>query len=300
MSRLRFSLLLVLIGLILVFIGIGYFIIRKSSNVLPIGTRAALRKNVGINIFDYNPKQKVEGIVGEEELVDIGARSGQWTQPVTVFATNEEQRIDGSIFSRGYDRDGIERVLIRGKFGKWYEQTLLARTLGRRSFGVESAGKEFQVYVGKSVKMLCQAKTFYDKDGKPHDLTRAYVDYDTMLDENGRTVYFGVGMGQVSASVPTQLPVVFVNGDIPNSGLADANRQVISPKWHDVYNYLIKRFSAMDPGQAVVVNFSESNDSGKELMAALQGKDVDGISNLGNKPFLNAGVFWFPDDGTRP
>lgn len=35
-------------------------------------------------------------------------------------------------------------------------------------------------------------------------------------------------------------------------------------------------------------------------MAALQGKDVDGISNLGDKPFLNAGAFWFPDDGTRP
>lgn len=68
------------------------------------------------------------------------------------------------------------------------------------------------------------------------------------LDENDRVDFFYVGMGKASTIDPTQLPVVFVHGDIPSSGLIDAQREIVRPKARDLYDYLIRRFSAMEPG----------------------------------------------------
>lgn len=149
-----------------------------------LGYRQLILRNFGFDAMrkDVAPAESSQP-VGGDLLTQYGAREGQWNQPITIFATQDQQQVDGSILSRGYDRDGFERVLIRGEFEDWDEQTLLGKALGRWSFSVQSAGKSFVVYMGKSVKVHCQQKTFYDKDGKVHDLTKAFVDYEQKLDE---------------------------------------------------------------------------------------------------------------------
>lgn len=164
--------------------------------------------------------------------------------------------------------------------------------------------KEAQVrYVIAAYRGMLDMSTF-DSNFSPGNATLFIFE---TRDVNGGTVYFSLGLGKAPASDPTQLPIVFIDGDISISGLADTEWHFERPRWYDLYNYLVKRFSAMQPGQEVVVSITEPrrvetqfDAVAKELIDALNGQDVDGISPISEISFYQPGAFWFLDDGTRP
>lgn len=167
--------------LILLIILMAILIAYKPQELLPASVKKALTEMVGIDV--WRNTQTTEDSLTKELSAQVGLRNEQLAKPVTQFVSESAQKIDGHILSRGYDYDGFERVMLRGQFTGWRDVSLLADSLGRRAFGISSAGQEFVVYVGKTVKLNCVNKTFYDKNGVPHDLTKVMVEYDKQVDE---------------------------------------------------------------------------------------------------------------------
>ena len=151
----------------------------KKPIIMSESWKKTVGETVGLDVL----KDKEEGSKTMETSVvdEFGLVAGSLRLPVTTFVAETAQKADGHVMSRGFDVDGFERVMMRGQFGGWQKVSVLAEGLGRRAFAIQSAGKAFVVYVGKTVRVECQAKMFVDKDGVAHDLTKAYVDYNLHL-----------------------------------------------------------------------------------------------------------------------
>lgn len=178
----RNLLVLLFISLLFLVAVMGYLVFSSPEVFLFDKSRKVLVETLGI---DSLKKRGVSTLKTEGEIVlnEFGIREGQLSKPLTVFVPESQQQTNGHILSRGFDLDGFERVMIRGQFAGMQDVTFLAESFGRSAFEIASAGKKFEVYLGKTVKAKCQGKMFYDKNGVGHDLTRVMVEYDQHVDE---------------------------------------------------------------------------------------------------------------------
>lgn len=131
--------------LLLVVVAMGYLLTMAPKVLLSDRTRQTLTQTIGVDLW------KTKQNIGEQKktptLTDFGLRENQLMEPVTVFVEEAKQKIDGHVLSRGYDLDGLERVMIRGQFGGWHEVSLLAQSLGRRAFEIHTAGSSGVVWM---------------------------------------------------------------------------------------------------------------------------------------------------------
>lgn len=167
-----------LLAVLLVFaLGLmALLVFDKPRLLLPEPLRQSVGKLVGIDVLHGDMQETVDG----SETGLNGWNESQWNRKPTQFVDDSRQSVDSSIFSQGFDDDGFERVMVRGQFGQWLDITL-GELSGRAAFIVNSAGENREVYVGRTVKMYCTPKTWYDKYGQPHDLTKVMMNYDQYL-----------------------------------------------------------------------------------------------------------------------
>jgi hypothetical protein len=157
---------------------LGYMLTMKKQGVspdYPFGIKKKMVELFGIPLNDTDKESNGEDGSG------LNSRNFYPGLP-TNFGNPSRMTGSSYIQTSAFDRDGLERVVIRGVLVSVKDAPLTGTLLGRKIVEVESGGEVYKIFLGKTVRAECINSNFYDKNGKKHDLKSVFVDYDEHVD----------------------------------------------------------------------------------------------------------------------